>query len=140
MKSDKVAILAKKISLEFDKMSNPVLSEYNLTSAQYRILKYLLSHQKEKVRQADIEKFYSLTHPTTIGLLEQLEKKGFIQKRINPADARSRIITLTDQSLEMEEELEHIGEALEEKLTAVLTEEERLQLIELLHKLLSQFG
>lgn len=99
-----------------------------------------MSHQKEKVRQADIEKFYSLTHPTTIGLLEQLEKKGFIQKQINPADARSRIITLTDQSLEMEEKLEHIGEALEEKLTAVLTEEERLQLIELLHKLLSQFG
>ncbi|MDE7479392.1 MAG: MarR family transcriptional regulator [Lachnospiraceae bacterium] len=139
MQSDKVAILTKKTALEFEKISNPVLQEYNLTYAQYKILKYLFSHQKDQVRQVDLEKFYSLTHPTTIGLLEQLEKKGFVQRQTNPSDARSRIITLTNQSLEMKDELENIGEILEMKLTAALTKEEKIQLVRLLQKLLTEF-
>ncbi len=139
MKTDKVAILTKKVALEFDKLSNPILQQYDLTGAQYKILKYLFTHQQEMVRQVDLERFYSLTHPTTIGLLEQLEKKGFIRRRVNPTDNRSRVISLTEQALDRKDELENVGAFLEKKLTSALSEEERKQLVALLQKLLSIF-
>ncbi len=139
MKADKVTILVKKSSLQFEKIANPILQKYNLTGAQYKILKYLISHQDKQVRQVDLEKFYSMTHPTTIGLLKQLEKKGFIQRQKNPSDGRSQIVLLTDQSFEMKDELLSVGELLEKQFTAALAEEERLQLVKLLQKLLSEF-
>lgn len=139
MKADKVTILVKKSSLQFEKIANPILQKYNLTGAQYKILKYLISHQDKQVRQVDFEKFYSMTHPTTIGLLKQLEKKGFIQRQKNPSDGRSQIVLLTDQSFEMKDELLSVGELLEKQFTAALAEEERLQLVKLLQKLLSEF-
>lgn len=96
--------------LVFEKLSNPILQEYNLTGAQYRILKYLFLHQEETVRQIDLQRYYALTHPTTIGLLDQLEKKGFVRRKVNPEDARSRVITLTEYALQKQKELEQIGE------------------------------
>lgn len=135
----KVAVLLKRASLNFDKMANPVLKDYGLTSAQYKIIKYLYMNMEAPIRQVDIEKFYSLTHPTTIGLLDQLENKGFITREVNPDDARSRIIKPTQKALDEREVLEDIGEQLEERLTVALDKDEYKQLLVLLKKLLSAF-
>lgn len=139
MYPDKVAVLVKRASLHFDKMANPILKEYGLTTAQYKVIKYLFMFSEAPVRQVDIEKFYSLTHPTTIGLLDQLERKGYITREVNPDDARSRIIKPTKKALDEREKLEEIGETLEEALTAELNEEEYQQLLVLLKKMLSTF-
>ena len=133
---DRVAILIKKAALEFEKMSNPVLMEYGLTGAQYKLLKYLFAHPAGSVRQVDMERYYSMTHPTVIGLLDQLEKKEYIQRNMNPADRRSRVITLTDKAYGMQEILTKAGDQLEDEFTAKLTESERKQLIALLQKLM----
>lgn len=139
MNYDKVAILVKKAALTFEKMANPLLQKYDLTDAQYRILKYLFAHQAVAVRQVDLEKYYSMTHPTAIGLLDTLEKKGFVIRKPNPEDARSRVISLTDKALSMQEKLVGMGDSLEKQFTGSLAEEERVQLVELLQKLLSSF-
>jgi hypothetical protein len=39
MNLDKAAILVKKAALEFDKISNPHLADYDLTSSQFKMLK-----------------------------------------------------------------------------------------------------
>ncbi|MBR3561132.1 MAG: MarR family transcriptional regulator [Oscillospiraceae bacterium] len=136
MKIDKVAILVKKASLEFDKISNPLFLSHNLTAAQYKILKYLYMHQDETVKMVDLEKCYSLTHPTAIGLLDALEEKGFVTRVENPGDRRSKAISLTEMALSERETLEGIGALLESRLTQRLDEEERKQLVSLLQKLL----
>ena len=137
MFNEKVVILIKKATLEFDKMANPILQEINLTSAQYKIVKYLLLHKDEDVRQIDLENFYSLTHPTAIGLLDKLVEKGFVERKVNPKDGRSRIIKLTEMALSMKEELIEAGDRLERTMTRGLTADERDQLIGLLNKLLT---
>ena len=136
MYEDKVAILVKRASLEFEKMSNPRMAEHGLTGAQYRVLKYLYLMQGKPVRTVDIERYYSLTHPTTIGLLDALEKKGYVVRRPNPADARSRVVDLTQKALGMKEDLVDIGEDLEVEFTSGLSDTERYELIDLLRKLL----
>ena len=136
MYEDKVAILVKRASLEFEKMSNPRMAEHGLTGAQYRVLKYLYLMQGKPVRTVDIERYYSLTHPTTIGLLDALEKKGYVVRRPNPADARSRVVDLTQKALGMKDELEGVGDELEAAFTKNLSDKERERLIALLMKMM----
>ena len=56
--TDKIAILIKKLSLEIDKLSNPILEPHDLTNSQFKILKFLLINSHEPVRQVDIERYF----------------------------------------------------------------------------------
>lgn len=136
MNINRIAILIKIASLEFEKISNPILAEYDLTAAQYRILKFLYSRQTETARVVDIEKQCSITHPTVLGLLDNLEKKGFVSRIANPEDARSKVVTLTEKTKLLQEELEGVGDKIDDILTANLTAFEKAQLKQLLQKLL----
>lgn len=136
MNINKVAVLVKKASLEFEKVSNPIFAEYDLTSSQYKILGFLYASELRTARVVDLEKHYSMTHPTTLGLLEQLEKKGFVRRVTNPDDARGKLVVLTEKADAMQRELEALGDAVEKKLTRRLTEKETAQLVILLDKLL----
>ena len=133
---DKVAILIKKAALEFDKISNPYFAEYDLTASQYRILKYLYSQPTRTTRVVDLERQYSMTHPTTLGLLETLEKKGFTTRVENPNDARGKLVALTAKADGMQPELEALGTKIEDKLTRRLSAGDKEQLVALLQRLL----
>ena len=131
-----VAILVKKAALEFDKVANPLFAEYDLTASQYRVLKYLFAQPTRTARVVDLERQYSMTHPTALGLIEALEKKGFTTRVENPGDARGKLVALTEKTDKMQSELEALGSEIENKLTERLTTRERDQLIRLLKKLL----
>ena len=134
--TDKVAILIKKLSLEIDKLSNPILETHDLTNSQFKILKYLLTNPEASVRQVDIEHYFSMTNPTVTGLVKTLEKKGLIERKANPGDSRSKILCPTQKTIEMKDLLYSLGEQLEETLTGVLTSGEKQELLTLLNKLL----
>ena len=136
MMTNKVAILVKKASLEFDKIANPYFTEYDLTASQYRVLKYLYAQPTRTARVVDLERQYSMTHPTTLGLLDALEKKEFTTRVDNPNDARGKLVALTAKADRMQKELEDLGTKIEDKLTEKLTEREKDQLVALLQKLL----
>ena len=132
----KVAILVKKAALEFDKISNPFFAAYDLTASQYKVLKYLYAQTTRTARVVDLERQYSMTHPTTLGLLDTLEKKGFTTRIVNPNDARGKLVALTKKADDMQTELEALGSQIEDKLTEKLTKGEKEQLVALLQKLL----
>ena len=136
MNTDKVAILVKKAALEFDRLSNPYFARYDLTVSQYKILKYLYSQPSRTARVVDLERQYSMTHPTALGLIDALEKKGFTIRVNNPNDARGKLVALTEKADRMQVELEGLGSAIEDKLTEKLSKEERDQLVGLLQKLI----
>ena len=136
MNTNIISALIKTASIEFDKISNPILAEYDLTASQCRILKFLYSQQTESARVVDIEKECAITHPTVLGLLDILEKKGFVSKVINPKDARSKLISLTEKSKEIQSELEGSVEKIDDMLTSNLSNKEKEQLTKLLQKLL----
>ena len=135
MKTDRIAILIKKAALEAEKAQIPVLQSYDLSVSQYKFLKYLFSEPADTVRIVDLENYYSMTHPAVIDILKVLEKKGFTVRKVNPDDARSRIISLTDKAYAMQDELEALGEKMEEAVTHNLTEAERAVLTALLIKM-----
>ena len=136
MDIDRVSILVKKASLELDKSSNEIIVKYGLTAPQYKILKLLMISHEEGLRIVDIERYYSMTHPTAIKLVSELEKKGFAEYRSNPYNARSRLIFPTELVMSNYDELAEAGTLIERDLTEGLTEEERQELIALLKKML----
>ena len=136
MRLDRAAILIKRASLRFDRISNAVLGKYDLTTGQYKVMMYLYANADKGVRTVDLDRYHEMTHQTTIGILKNLEKKGLITYKKNPNDARSRYIVPTELADEKREELEKAGDRLEVELTEKLTEQERQQLVGLLRKLM----
>ena len=134
--NNKVAILIKKLSLEIDKLSNPILEPHDLTHSQFKILKFLLMSPENSVRQVDVEKYFSMTNPTVTGLVQALERKGLIERKVNPDDNRSKILCPTEKTIAMKDLLYKLGDDLERKLTSSLTSQEKNTLLKLLNKLL----
>ena len=132
---DRVTILVKKAALEAEKTQLPILQMYDLTVAQYKILKYLFDASKDSVRIIDLETVFSITHPAAIDILKVLEKKGYTTRIVNPDDARSKIVSLTEKAYAEETLLRGLGDEMEDAVTNRLSEKEKEQLIQLLKKL-----
>ena len=138
MNIDKIAILIKKAALEAEKVQMPILQSHDLSVAQYKFLKYLYNAPKDSVRIVDLETYYSMTHPAAIDILKVLEKKGYTQRIVNPEDARSKIVSLTDKAYLEQSELEGLGDKMEESVTKNLSDDEKKEMIRLLHKLMGE--
>lgn len=138
MITNRIAALIKTASIEFDRMANPILADYGLTASQCRILKFLYMQQNQRARIVDIEKECAITHPTVLGLLDSLEKKGFVLKIVNPEDARSKLVSLTQKAKDMQMELETLVAKIDHEWVENLSEQERKELQKLLQKLLKR--
>lgn len=138
MNQDKAAILLKFVNLECDKLSTNILEPHGLTLTQYKILKFLLHNPPETLRQVDIEQHFCIRNPTVTRVLQNLEKKGLIERKANSHDSRSKLIRPTDKAQSMEKLLYDLGEELEKRLTINLTAREKQELLRLLKKLLSR--
>ena len=136
MDGDIAAILVKKASLEFDKMAGMILEEQDLTPAQFKVIKYLLEESESGVRIVDLERYFSMSHPTAIGIVQNLEKKGLAAYKDNPNNARSRFIVPTEEGLRRQDELEAVGRKIEDQFTINLSGNERAELIFLLKKMM----
>ncbi len=135
MNLDRVTILVKRAALEAEKTQLPILQAYDLTVAQYKFLKYLFNAPKDSVRIIDLETAFSVTHPAAIDILKVLEKKGYSMRIVNPEDARSKIVSLTEKAYAEEALLRGLGDEMEDAVTKRLSKKEKEQLIRLLKKL-----
>lgn len=136
MNVTKIPILIKKASLVFDKISNQLLTPYDLTNSQFKILMVLMHAPAGSVRQIDIENKFAMTNPTVTGLVQKLEAKDMVKRMPHPEDKRSKVLVLTDRAMGMKEELLALADNLEQQMTKNLNDDEREQLAALLLKML----
>lgn len=138
MSDDKIAVLIKKASLDFDKISNQLLAPYDLTPTQFKILMLLYKEPPYTVRQIDLEKYFSMTNPTVTGIMQNLEKKDMVARVPNPQDGRSKVLALTQRAHDMRRELLALADTLEQSMTKNLSDEEKQQLTMLLKKMMDR--
>ena len=99
------------------------------------IIEYLYRHRDTPVFQRDIEREFSITRSTVTNILQLMEKKGYIERRSVPRDARLKQLILTEQGVQFHEKTLLSFHQTEECVNALLSAEEQAELLRLLNKL-----
>jgi DNA-binding MarR family transcriptional regulator len=73
---------------------------------------------------------------TMVGVIDVLEKNGFVQRKANPDDQRSYVISVTAQGRKFHRQNAGFFESLESKIFPGLTDSERGELRTLLRKIM----
>lgn len=81
----------------------------------------LLSHRKE-VGITEAAQELRLSHPQIIKLARELEKKGLLQSSSNPKDARSRILKLSPDGLQMLAQVKPLWHQVQKALEGIFPE------------------
>ncbi len=131
---DRASVLTRITALYVDKLANQIFAPFNLSLAQYKILGYLYHRPEKTVTTAELEEHFQMSHSTSVGLLNNLEKDGWISRL--KGKGRSKVIEATEKALSVKDELEAAGMELEAAFTEKLSAEEVQEYIRLSLKIL----
>ena len=112
------------------------LTEYDVTPAQVHVLHYLY-HRGNRAPQGEVTAHLRVKPSTANGILDRMEEKGLVERSISDADARRRLITLTDKGSALQEACRQVFFETEALMTRGLTDAERQQLFGLLCRVLT---
>ena len=129
----------KKVQILFEKNLNKILEKYDLTSSQASIISYLFEAEKQnkEVQQKDLEEFFYLKNPTVTGILDRLEIKKYIVRKISKLDKRKRLIYLTPKARKIHEEANECVMSFRDKTVKGITKEEFAAVISIVNKMSS---
>ena len=119
-----IVFYLKKIFQTMEKNLNKELEIIDLTSMQAHVLIYLYKNKDNIINQRDIEREFELTNPTVNGILNRLENKGFIKRVVSHIDARNKVISLTDKSVLLINNMKKSAEKMESKMTLGINKDE----------------
>lgn len=108
------------------------LAPFNITPAQFYALSVLFD--QDGIKFKDMALRLSLDRSSLTGILDRMERGGFIERRADPDDRRSILIFLTEKSKTVGPELYTIARGLDQKFKDKVTPEE----LEILLKVLDQ--
>lgn len=111
---------------------NETLKQHNLYSSQWTILYCLHVHGPMTLTQ--IWKYLNVEAPSITRAVMRLETLGWLQ-RVNGADKREKIVTLSAMAAENLPAIEKTILAFEEEMIGVMTIEEQQQFMNLLQKM-----
>lgn len=114
------------------------LEVYEITPPQFAALTFLW--ENDGINQIRLAELMGADRTTISGILDRLEKSGYIKRSLNPEDRRSFILFVTDKSRAVQKELELTANKFNQELTGILTENELKTLIKLLKKLRQDLG
>lgn len=84
---------------------NRYMEEIELTDSQSKVIAYLIHNEDREVNQKDIELGLKLMNPTVTGILNRLEKKGFVARTKSKIDGRYKKVELTEKGKELREKM-----------------------------------
>jgi DNA-binding MarR family transcriptional regulator len=106
------------------------MSPLGLTRAQWRVIVYL--HREDGLMQVDLAKLLGTGKVAVGGLVERLEKSGWVERRPDPRDGRSNRVYLTKKGRAIEKEMIRTGRDLTGRVLNNLSAGERRELTRLL--------
>ena len=117
-----------------EKEANANLQRLNLTLQQNRVLIHLAHAEEHTLSLKALEERFGAAQSTVAGLASRLEKKGLVEPVSDPADRRIKRIRLTAEGLRLHAISHQNVVESEERLTALLSPEEKEALLTCLRK------
>ena len=85
--------------------------------------------------QKDVENEFKISRSTATGLLQNMEKLGYLYREVSTVDSRLKRIVLTEKSIELHKKVVLTFDSIEAKLLKGFAEEEKVQLLGFLLRL-----
>ncbi len=124
----------KSIGFEFRSLNNLIMRKVenspvkkqidSITGTNGWIIGFLAENADKEIYQKDLEEEFSITRSTASKVLILMEKKGLIERRGVPHDARLKKLTLTEKAWKISELMIANANQFEKTLTKGFTEEE----------------
>lgn len=102
---------------------------FDLTAVQYAALEAI--HSRPGADQASVAELIGYDRATIGGVIERLEKKGWIRRVVSAKDRRARELSLTAQGNRTRAALENIVKALQQDILSPLPQADRERFISL---------
>lgn len=118
--------LTRLITSEFNEIMEPI----ELTRSQWRVVVYL--HRKDGLSQSELAELLGVGKVTIGGLVDRLEYAGWVDRRDDPKDRRTKRVYLTPKGQAIESEMISRGAELTKRILRSLSEDERASLIDML--------
>lgn len=135
MSGDKdIGYLIKNINDKLKVKADNQLKEYDLTMTQSRVFAFLES-KNGLATQKEIEVFLDVSHPTVVGIVSRMEKKGYLRTWIDEKDKRNKMVQLTEKASGIGTNLREDMQKNEQKLLSPLSDNEIKTLREMLIKI-----
>ncbi len=95
METTDILIKIRKIVRSIDIESKKIQKEYGVSIPQVLCLSFLYDSPNYQATQSEIRKFLNLNPSTVSGIIDRLEKKGYLARLPKPGDKRVMNIALT---------------------------------------------
>ncbi len=138
MKKKSIGGMIKYISDKVRQKADNNLKDHNVTLSQVRVLNFLW-RENGSCPQKQIEDFLQVSHPTVVGLVSRMEQSGYIQTSVSPDDKRNKIVTVTDSGMSLACELCRYMEDIDKRMLVGLTDEQQVQLADMLYIVAQNF-
>ncbi len=112
---------------------NAVMGQFDITPTQFAALAKL--HEVGETSQNRLGRMTSMDPATILGVVNRLKKRGFIDQRVDPKDARMILLSLSEAGLQQIEEMESAALRVSAETLAPLTKTEVRQFLAILGKL-----
>ena len=109
-------------------------SGFDLTSVQFAALDAL--HHNPGIDQAQLSALIAYDRATIGGVVDRLEQKGLVLRRVSRADRRAREVSLSDKGEELFQTALPVVRALQDEILGRLEPEERTAFLDLARKAL----
>ncbi|MHA7582974.1 MarR family winged helix-turn-helix transcriptional regulator [Paenibacillus vandeheii] len=123
------------IGLKLKKRADESIKELGLNAHQGKVIDYLYENQNKNIIQMDLADRFHLSRASITSMLQGLEQKGFIERKIPANNERQKNIYVLPKAVELIEDFQDSFQKVEEEIVQVLTDEEKQVLKKLLIKI-----
>lgn len=107
----------------------------DVTSVQFAAMQAIDLHGE--MEQSQIAQSIHYDKATIGGVIDRLEKRGWVERKANPKDRRAKLVTLTKEGRQALEVFTPVVKELQDQVVVNLSSEERALFIKLAQKIVS---
>jgi len=123
------------IGLKLKKRADESIKELGLNAQQGKVIDYIYENQNNHIIQKDLADRFHLRGASITTMLQGLEQKGYIERKIPVNNERQKNIYVLPKAVELIKDFQDSFQKVEEEIIQVLTDEEKRVLKKLLIKI-----
>lgn len=117
------------------KLSDRFFSRFGLTDVQFNILMILKEHGTAGLSQQELSEHLIVTKSNVVGLIDRLERSGYVKRMSHPSDRRFNQIVLTPKGEQLELKIEKLYFTEVDKMMNTLSSPQKKAVIQAMERI-----